>query len=71
MPEQLLAFSRTYVPLATLAHTLDSKSSAVLERLGSIPLLGGKLLPNGAVRGALVRLADLAQAALRPALRGG
>ena len=71
MPEQLLAFSQAYVPLATLAHTLDSKSSAVLERLGSIPLLGGKLLPNGAVRGALVRLADLAQAALRPALRGG
>lgn len=71
MPEQLLAFSQAYVPLSTLAHTLDSKSSAVLERLGSIPLLGAKRLPNGAVRGALVRLADLAQAALSPALRGG
>lgn len=26
MPEQLLAFGQAYVPVATLAHTLDSKS---------------------------------------------
>ena len=69
MPEQLLAFSQTYVPLVTLAHALDSKSSALLERLGGIKLLGGKPLPGGAVRGALVRLSDLARAALLPGLK--
>lgn len=69
MPEQLLVFTQAYVPLASLAHAVDSKSSALLERLGNIPLLGGKQLPNGAVRGALVRLSDLAHAALLPALR--
>ncbi|MDP3108685.1 TniQ family protein [Hydrogenophaga sp.] len=68
MPEQLLAFSQTYVPLSTLAHSLDSKSSALLERLGGIGLVGGKLLPGGATRGALVRMSDLAAAALRPGL---
>ena len=71
MPEQLLTFSQTYVPLVTLAHALDSKSSALLERLGGIELLGGKPLPSGAVRGALVRLSDLAKAALLPGLREG
>ncbi len=65
MPEQLLAFSQSYVPLATLARVLDSKSSALLERLGGIELTGGKPLPNGTVRGALVRMSDLAAAALR------
>lgn len=69
MPEQLLAFSQSYVPLSTLAHSLETKSSALLERLGDIQLLGGKRLPSGAVRGALVRLSDLAQAALLPGLR--
>jgi len=69
MPEQLLAFSQTYVPLTTLAHALDSRSSALLERLGEIRLLGGKPLPSGAVRGALVRMSDLAHAALLPGIR--
>lgn len=69
MPEQLLAFSQSYVPLSTLAHSLETTSSALLERLGGIQLLGGKRLPSGAVRGALVRLSDLAQAALLPGLR--
>lgn len=69
MPEQLLAFSHSYVPLATLAQALDSRSSALLERLGGIPLLGGKTLPNGAMRGALVCLSDLARAALLPSVR--
>jgi hypothetical protein len=69
MPEQLLAFCQTYVPLATLAHAADSRSSALLERLGDIPLVGGKPLPGGAIRGALVKLSDLAQAALLPGLR--
>lgn len=69
MPEQLLAFTKEYIPLATLAQAVDSKSSALLERLGCIPLLGGKLLPSGVIRGALVRLSDLAHAALLPGLR--
>lgn len=68
MPEQLLAFSQAYVPLATLARSLDSKSSALLERLGDIKLLGGKALPSGAVRGTLVRLSDLGRAALQPSI---
>lgn len=69
MPEQLIKFSSTYVPLSSLAHSVNARSSELLERLGSIKTFGGKPLPGGAVRGALVRLSDLAQAALLPGLR--
>lgn len=69
LPAHLIKFSSTYVPLTALAHSLNARSSELLERLGNIETLGGKPLPNGAVRGALVRLSDLAQAALLPALR--
>lgn len=69
LPEHLIKFSSNFVPLASLAHSLNARSSELLERLGSIKTFGGKPLPNGAVRGALVRLSDLAQAALLPALR--
>lgn len=68
MPEHLLNFSQAYVPLSTIARALNTRSSELLERLGGIELLGGKPLPSGAVRGALVRLSDLAGAALRPRL---
>lgn len=69
LPEHLIKFSSNFVPLASLAHSLDARSSELLERLGGIQTLGGKPLPNGAVRGALVRLSDLARAALLPGLR--
>lgn len=69
LPEHLIKFSGTYVPLASLAHALNARSSELLERLGNIKIFGGKPLQSGAVRGALVRLSDLAQAALLPGLR--
>lgn len=68
MPEHLIKFSQTYVPLASLARSLNARSSQLLDRLGNIEMLGGKALPGGARRGGLVRLADLAAAALRPAV---
>lgn len=63
-PEQLLSFARTYVPLADLARSLDSRSSFLIERLSDLEILGGKPLPNGTQRGALIRLADLAKLAV-------
>lgn len=71
LPEHLLKFSGSYVPLSSLAHSLNTRSSDLLERLGNIELVGGKPLSSGAVRGALVRLSDLAQAALLPPLSRG
>lgn len=68
MPEHLVKFNQTYVPLSCLAHAMESRSSELLERLGSIKVVGGKRLPSGAMRGGLVRMADLAAAALQPAL---
>jgi len=68
MPEHLLNFTQSYVPLSTVARSLNARSSELLERLGGIELVGGKPLPSGAVRGALVRLGDLAVAALLPPL---
>ena len=69
LPEHLIKFSGTYVPLTSLAHALNARSSELRERLGSIKIFGGKPLQSGAVRGALIRLSDLAQAALLPGLR--
>lgn len=71
LPEHLLKFSGTYIPLSSLAHSLNARSSDLLERLGNIELVGGKPISSGAVRGALVRLSDLAQAALLPPLSRG
>ncbi len=68
LPEHLIRFSQTFVPLASLAHSLNARSSQVLDRLGDIEMVGAKALPSGARRGGLVRLADLAAAALRPAV---
>ena len=66
LPGQLLKFNQTYLPLSSMAHSLNARSSQLLDRLGDIKLFGGKALPDGAQRGALVRIADLASAALRP-----
>jgi hypothetical protein len=70
MPAHLIKFSQNYVPLATLARSLNVRSSELLERMGAIELFGGKPLPSGAVRGALVRLSDLGRAALLPLIAG-
>lgn len=69
-PQHLINFTNTYVPLSALAHSLDTRSSDLLERLGGIEVFGGKPLQSGAVRGALVRLSDLARAALLPPICG-
>lgn len=63
-PEQLLSFTRTYIPLSDLAKGIDSRPSFLIENLSGLEVLGGKPLPNGSQRGALVRLADLARLAL-------
>lgn len=68
MPEHLVKFSQTYVPLSSLAHSIGARPSELLDRLGSVEVFGGKPLPSGAMRGGLVRLADLATAALQPGL---
>lgn len=64
-PEHLFRFMSSYLPLSSIADALGTRSSDLLERLGSIELVGGKTLPSGVQRGALVRLTDLAGAALR------
>lgn len=71
MPEHLVRFSQTYVTLSSLAHSIDARPSELLERLGAVEVFGGKPLPSGAMRGGLVRLADLATAALQPGLVRG
>jgi hypothetical protein len=63
-PEQLLKFTRTYIPLSDLASGIDSRPSFLIESLDGLEVLGGKPLPNGSQRGALVRLADLTRLAL-------
>lgn len=64
LPAQLLAFCRTYIPLADLAAKLKSKSSALMERMQGVDVLGSKPLPSGQRRGGLVRIGDLARMAL-------
>jgi len=64
-PAQLLRFTRQYLPLADLAKAMDSRSSFLVEKLAGLEMLGGKPLPNGYQRGALVRLTDLAKFAIR------
>jgi hypothetical protein len=63
-PEQLLRFTRTYIPLADLAKRLDSRPSFLIEKLSGLEVFGGKPLPNGTQRGALLRIADIAKAAI-------
>jgi hypothetical protein len=65
-PVQMLAFCRMYMPLTDVAKLIDSRPSAVARRLEGIEVVGAKPLPDGARRGGLVRLADLAAHALCP-----
>jgi hypothetical protein len=64
MPEQLAQFRREFVPLSDLAAEMGTKSSALAQQLGTIAIVGCQTLAGGVRRGGLVRMADLARAAM-------
>lgn len=64
LPHQLLAFRQNYLPLADLARAMGTKSSALARLLHHIQLIGAKRLPDGIMRGGLIRIADLGHLAL-------
>jgi hypothetical protein len=66
----LLAFRQSYIPLADLARAMDKKASALSRSLPGIELVGAKKLPDGAVRGGLIRIADLGRLAMLGARAG-
>lgn len=70
LPHHLLAFRQTYVPLADLAHGMGTKSSALSRLLPGIELVGAQQLPGGAVRGGLIRIAELGRLAVLGAKAG-
>lgn len=70
LPQQLLEFRQAYVPLADLARAMDKRSSALSRLLHGVELVGAKQLPDGAMRGALIRIADLGRLALLGARAG-
>ena len=70
LPHQLLEFRQAYVPLADLARAMGTKSSALSRLLHGVELVGAKQLPDGAMRGGLVRIADLGRLAVIGARAG-
>jgi len=60
MPAQLLEFNRTFMPAADLARQLGWQASSLSLKLPTLTIHGAQVLPNGARRGGLVALADLA-----------
>ncbi|WP_176058993.1 TniQ family protein [Paraburkholderia sp. BCC1876] len=70
LPQQLLEFRQAYVPLADLARAMDTRSSALSRLLPDVELVGAKQLPDGAIRGALIRIADLGRLAVIGARAG-
>lgn len=70
LPQELLKFRQTYVPLADLAHGMGTKSSALSKLLPGIELVGALQLPDGAKRGGLVRIVDLCRLAMIGARAG-
>ncbi len=70
LPQQLLEFRQAYVPLADLARAMDTKSSALSRLLSGVGLVGAKRLPDGAMLGALIRIADLGRLAVIGARAG-
>jgi len=70
LPQQLLEFRQAYVPLADLARAMGTKSSALSRLLPGVELVGAKQLPDGAMRGALIRVADLGRLAIIGARAG-
>jgi hypothetical protein len=65
-----LAFRHSYMPLADLARAMDKKASALSRLLTGIKLVGAKQLPDGAMRGGLIRIADLGRLAVLGARAG-
>lgn len=70
LPHQLLEFRQRYVPLADLARAMGTKSSALSRSLPDIKLVGAKQLPDGAMRGGLILVADLGRLAIIGAKAG-
>lgn len=70
MPAQLLAFNRTYMPVADLAKLVGSRSSYLTSRLEHIGVIAGKTVSDGTQRGMLVRLSDVAALAMKSANLG-
>lgn len=70
LPHQLLAFRQSYIPLADLARAMGKKASALSRSLPRIELVGAKQLPDGAMRGGLIRIADLGWLAVLGARAG-
>ncbi|WP_175701383.1 TniQ family protein [Burkholderia ambifaria] len=70
LPHQLLEFRQAYVPLADLARAMGTKSSALSRLLPGVELVGAKQLPDGAIRGGLIRVADLGRLAVIGARAG-
>lgn len=70
LPHQLLAFRQNYIPLADLARAMGTKASAMSHALPGVELVGAKRLPDGAVRGGLLRIADIARLAVIGAKAG-
>lgn len=65
LPDQLLKFRRGYVPLADLARSIGSKSSALAALLSGVEIVGAKPQPDGKTsRGGLVRLSELTRLAI-------
>lgn len=65
-PEQLLAFRRKYIPLSDVAQAVGRRPSNIIRRLNGLEVYGAKAEPKGARRGGLLKVADLAYAALDP-----
>lgn len=70
MPAQLLAFNRTYMPVADLAKLVGTRSSYLTSRLEHIGVIAGKTVSDGTQRGILVRLSDVAAMAMKSANLG-
>lgn len=70
LPQALLKFRQTYVPLADLARGMGTKSSALSKLLPGIELVGAQQLPDGAKRGGLVHIVDLCRLAMLGARAG-
>lgn len=64
LPQHLLLFRQTYVPLADLARAMGTKSSSLSRQLTGLEIIGAKVLPNGLKRGGLIRVADLGRLAV-------
>jgi hypothetical protein len=70
LPHQLLEFRQAYVPLADMARAMGTRSSALSRLLSGVELVGAKQLPDGAMRGALLRIADIGRLAVIGARAG-